>query len=379
MKIVHVANFYGPKSGGIKTTLHSLGSEYQKLGHEFIFIVPGKTFSTEVTAFGTCISLPSWGIPFSGGYRFIRSHRQVEKLLSDIRPDKVEVSDRFTLSKIGIWAKKSGIPNAVFSHETLSGLLKNYIGIPCKKIAQWHNARLSSRFDHVVTTTNFAASEFRLIKTENLVQIPLGVDLETFTPDSYNEELRSKLSKGADVLLIHCGRLSPEKKPERSADALRILLARGINARLVYVGSGPLYSKLYKSTRDIPVTFWGYVASKKLLAQMLASADISIAPGPLETFCLAALESLACGTPVIASQSSAVGEFLITEDGEYVGTTAADRADAFADAIQDMIHEISVDPTLSTRCHQQALNFPWSKTVAQLNNLASPSRLAEVA
>ena len=41
MKIIHIANFYGPKSGGIKTTLHNLGSGYTNRGHDFTYIVPG--------------------------------------------------------------------------------------------------------------------------------------------------------------------------------------------------------------------------------------------------------------------------------------------------------------------------------------------------
>jgi alpha-1,6-mannosyltransferase len=188
--------------------------------------------------------MPSWVIPFTGGYRVIRSTYRLKSLLGALAPDKVEVSDRFTLSGIGIWARRRGIPAIVFSHETLSGLIKNYIGIPLNRFAQWHNSRLASRFDHVVTTTHFAATEFREIETKNLVQIPLGVDLATFSPENFNAELRAKLIKGGDVLLVHCGRLSPEKKPERSIEALRALLERGVNARLVYVGTGPLYSKL---------------------------------------------------------------------------------------------------------------------------------------
>jgi alpha-1,6-mannosyltransferase len=175
--------------------------------------------------------------------------------------------------------------------------------------------------------------------------------------------------KNSDVLIIHCGRLSPEKKPERSIEALRVLLERGVNARLVYVGTGPLYSKLYKSSRDIPVTFWGYVANKDLLAQMLASADVSIAPGPLETFCLAALESLASGTPVVASESSAVGEFLKCPDGSFVGVTAANTGEAFADAIEVLLRREKVDPDIRARCHRQALQFPWSQTARRLQEL----------
>jgi alpha-1,6-mannosyltransferase len=372
MKIIHVANFYGPKSGGIKTTLHNLGLGYRSEGHEFIYLIPGKKFSRESNEYGGCITLPSWVIPFSGGYRVIRSTRQVKSILQALKPDRLEVSDRFTLSCLGRWASQRKIPAIVFSHETLKGLVKSYFGFSLNKFVKWHNTKLAAKFDYVVTTTDFASSEFNEIGTSNLVQIPLGVDLTNFSPERYNAELRTKMLKGGDVLLVHCGRLSPEKKPERSLQALRELLDRGVNARLVFIGSGPLHKKLYDSSRDIPVTFWGYVANKNLLAQMIASADISIAPGPIETFCLAALESLASGTPVVASNTSAVGEFLKTEDGNCVGLTADNNGSAFADAIEKLLSLTNEDVQMRQRCRSQAENFPWSKTIFELNALHQP-------
>lgn len=372
MKIIHVANFYGPKSGGIKTTLHNLGLGYRSEGHEFIYLIPGKKFARESNEYGGCITLPSWVIPFSGGYRVIRSTRQVKSILQALKPDRLEVSDRFTLSCLGRWASHRKIPAIVFSHETLKGLVKSYLGLSLNKFVRWHNTKLASKFDYVVTTTDFASSEFNEIGTSNLVQIPLGVDLTNFSPDRYNEELRTKMLKGGEVLLVHCGRLSPEKKPERSLQALRELLNRGVNARLVFIGSGPLHKKLYDSSRDIPVTFWGYVANKNLLAQMIASADISIAPGPIETFCLAALESLASGTPVVASNTSAVGEFLKTKDGNCVGLTADNNGAAFADSIEKLLSLSSQDIQMRQRCRTQAENFPWSKTIFELNSLHQP-------
>jgi alpha-1,6-mannosyltransferase len=372
MKIIHVANFYGPKSGGIKTTLHNLGLGYRSEGHEFIYLIPGKKFSRESNEYGGCITLPSWVIPFSGGYRVIRSTRQVKSILQALKPDRLEVSDRFTLSCLGRWASQRKIPAIVFSHETLKGLVKSYFGFSLNKFVKWHNTKLAAKFDYVVTTTDFASSEFNEIGTSNLVQIPLGVDLTNFSPERYNAELRTKMLKGGDVLLVHCGRLSPEKKPERSLQALRELLDRGVNARLVFIGSGPLHKKLYDSSRDIPVTFWGYVANKNLLAQMIASADISIAPGPIETFCLAALESLASGTPVVASNTSAVGEFLKTDDGNCVGLTADNNGSAFADAIEKLLSLTNEDVQMRQRCRSQAENFPWSKTIFELNALHQP-------
>ena len=76
MRIMHIANFYGPKSGGIRTTLHELGKGYQSKGHEFIYVVPGTSFYCEETPSGKRVTLPSVVLPFSGGYRVIINTRQ---------------------------------------------------------------------------------------------------------------------------------------------------------------------------------------------------------------------------------------------------------------------------------------------------------------
>ena len=58
----------------------------------------------------------------------------------------------------------------------------------------------------------------------------------------------------------------------------------------------------------LPVTLAGFLPDRTGLAALLASADVAIAPGPAETFGLAALEALACGTPVVVSAESALPE-----------------------------------------------------------------------
>jgi len=153
MKIVHIANFYGPKSGGIRTTLHELGSGYIARGHEFTYIVPGNGFFCEDTLHGKKITVPSIVLPFSGGYRIIRNNQDIKKLIITLKPDALEVSDRFTLSKVGLWAKKRGIHTVVFSHETLSGLVKSFFKIELRWFVNWHNTRLASRFHNVIATT----------------------------------------------------------------------------------------------------------------------------------------------------------------------------------------------------------------------------------
>ncbi len=369
MKILHIANFYGPKSGGIRTTLHELGAGYIAKGHDFTYIVPGNGLYCEDTPDGRKITVPSFELPFSGGYRIIRNNRYIKKLIITLAPDVLEVSDRFTLTGVGEWASKRKIKTVVFSHETLSGLAEHYFPFSLRALIDWHNRRLARRFNYVIATTNFAAREFERIGTQNLVRVPLGVNLERFSPTHRDEKLRLDLLKGNDVLLVHCGRMSREKHPARSIETLNLLLQRGINARLVYVGIGPLFKKLRQDAKGLPVTFLGYIADRDRLANILASADISLAPGPIETFCLAALESLAAGTPVVASSTSAVGEFLLLDNANPVGAIADNHAESFANSVEKVLAMLQVKRNLSSYCQHQAENFPWSATISLMLTL----------
>jgi alpha-1,6-mannosyltransferase len=130
-----------------------------------------------------------------------------------------------------------------------------------------------------------------------------------------------------------------------------------------------MFKSLKATAKDLPVTFMGYIVDRDMLAEIIASADVSIAPGPIETFCLAALESLASGTPVVASSTSAVGEFLLLDSPEPVGAVAQNNPQAFAEAIKKVLSYREADSTLSTRCHHQAENYPWSSTLMMMLRL----------
>ena len=152
------------------------------------------------------------------------------------------------------------------------------------------------------------------------------------------------------------------------------LRERGVNARLIYVGMGPMFGKLKKLAEGQPVTFLGYIVDRNKLAEIMACADVSIAPGPIETFCLAALESLASGTPVVASATSAVGEFLMLDSKNPVGAVAENKPTAFADAVEHVLALRKAHPDLYQRCHHQAENFPWSSTLMMMLRLHGAGR-----
>jgi alpha-1,6-mannosyltransferase len=308
LKIVRIANFVGPRSGGLRTALRELGMGYLAAGHEPVLIVPGRDDSDEQTAQGRVITLSGPVLPFTGGYRAILRHRRVAALLEGLRPDRLEVSDRSTLRWTGLWAASRGIPSVMISHESLTALLGG--GPAARVVADKLNKRTAKAYDQIVCTTTWAAGEFRRLGARNLRITPLGVDLESFTPAAYSDAVRAEYAASHEPLLVHCGRLSVEKKPGLSLVALRELRARGIPAVLVMAGDGPLRHRLEKLAARwmLPVRFAGFIGEQPRLAALLATADVALAPGPAETFGLAALEALACGTPVVVNAASALPE-----------------------------------------------------------------------
>ncbi|MEV0618394.1 glycosyltransferase [Nonomuraea sp. NPDC050404] len=331
MRIVRLANFVTPVSGGLRTTLDELGAGYLAAGHEPVLVVPGESAGDERTRAGRRITVPGPLVPGMGGYRVITGRRRLRRLLDALEPDRLEVSDRTTLRWTGSWARAAGVPSAMVSHESLAGLLRLY-RLPARTLADRLNRASAEAFDTVICTTAWAAAEFQRLAVPNLVRVPLGVDLRSFTPGNFDDGLRAGLARPGELLLVHCGRLSPEKRPDRSILALAELRRRGVPAVLAVAGTGPLLGSLRARAAGLPVRFLGHLADRDALAKLLATADVAFAPGPVETFGLAALEALASGTPVVVSRDSALPEVI-----GPAGAAVDDDPGAYADAVMSLL------------------------------------------
>ena len=90
----------------------------------------------------------------------------------------------------------------------------------------------------------------------------------------------------------------------------------------------------------------------------MASADVALAPGPHETFGLAALEALACGTPAVVSRTSALAEILTADSG-----AAADNDPrAIAHAVSSIISR--PESVRRTDARRRAEQFTWPRAAA---------------
>jgi alpha-1,6-mannosyltransferase len=358
--IVRLANFVTPASGGLRTALRELGAGYRAAGHQPVLVVPGEREGDELTEQGRVITLPGPLVPGTGGYRVLTDRRRLARLLEDLAPDRLEVSDRTTLRWTGEWARRARVPAVMVSHESVDGVLGTW-GVPeraARQAADRLNRRTARAYSRIVCTTAWAEREFVRIGARNVVRAPLGVDLDARRPDRRSAMLRARHAAPGETLLALCSRLSVEKRPGTALDALAALRARGTPAVLVVAGDGPLRARLAERARAerLPVTFLGHVGDVAEVAALQATADVCLAPGPVETFGLAALEALACGTPVVANAASALPAIVGT-----AGAVAPGEGTAFADAVQRLLARPEPDRRAAARA--RAERFGWAAAV----------------
>jgi alpha-1,6-mannosyltransferase len=356
MRIVQLANLVTPTSGGLRVVMEELGAGYVAAGHDRVVVTPGRQPSEALEQDGTLrITLTGVPLPASGGYRLLLGRKALATTLTSLRPDALEVSDRFSLAWTIPWARERGITTTLIVHERIDHGLATWgrLRPATDRAAELADRRLVRSVGEVVVPSRFAAQPY----PAGAVQVvPWGIDLDRFHP-----RLRAPSQPRDHINMIMVGRLSREKHPELALETLRELLAQGVRCQLDVIGDGPQRVDLQRAARGLPVRFLGQL-TRSQVAHHLAAADVALAPCPAETFGLAALEALACGTPIVVPAAGALPELLGLPTGRSTltpaGATAAPQRFAFAFAVRRLL---AIDEaTRREAARRRALSYPWS-------------------
>lgn len=383
MRILQLANFYGPTSGGLRTCVDELGARYAAAGHDVMLVVPGRHDDDRRERGRRIVTLDSPKIPGLGGYRAVIDAGAVRRLVSRFDPDVIELSDRTTLARHVLAGRTRGnghrrAPVVLVAHERLDVVVgdgaRSFGARPrtvTRAVDRW-TRWVVARTDAAVCASRYAAEELHRHRAvaggtatsrPEIVRIPLGVDLEVFRPDAASGADRGTSSSQRPATLLHVGRLSPEKQPHRAIDTIRRLRDRGLPVRLVVAGTGPLELHLRRAAMGLPVEFLGHVAGRAELARHMAASDVVLATGPFETFGLAALEALACGTPIVVPPSGSLREIVSLG----TGIVAGEHADGFADAVAALL--VGDRDAQRRACRARAEEFGWDRTATSFLDL----------
>jgi D-inositol-3-phosphate glycosyltransferase len=209
-----------------------------------------------------------------------------------------------------------------------------------------------------------------------VVTVPPGVDLDLFRPGS-SRDARRRLGLPADAaVLLFVGRIQPLKAPDvllravarlleakpELADRLVVAVVGGLSGSglthpdsLTGLTSALGLSGLVRFTDPVP---------QPSLADWYRAADLTVVPSYSESFGLVAIESQACGTPVVAT---AVGGLrTAVRDGVSGVLVESHSTDDYARVIGDLLTNDDRRRALGRGAITHAAGFSWSATASDM-------------
>jgi D-inositol-3-phosphate glycosyltransferase len=235
----------------------------------------------------------------------------------------------------------------------------------------------------VASTSEEAAQLVELYDADpaRVVTVAPGVDREVFTPGD-RHGARARLGFGADdVVLLFVGRIQPLKAPDVVLRAAAELLRVDPELRehlVVAVVGGPSgsgmnepehLSKLAGALGIADLVRFDRPAPQSVLADYYRAADVTLVPSYTESFGLVAVESQACGTPVVAAR---VGGLVTAVDHGRSGVLIDGHEPTdYASAVRGIVRDQRCRELLSAGAVEHAARFGWSATVDRMLDVYS--------
>jgi len=364
-----VTETYPPEINGVAATLGRLAAGMRARGHAVSLVRPRQP-AVDVAGRrpepGTLL-VPGMRLP---GYEGLQlgwpAGASLRAAWSRNRPDAVYVA---TEGPLGWSAARAG---SALGIPVYSGLHTNFDRYARHYRAGWLRRPVAAylRRFHNATAGTFVSTErlrarLEAAGYERLAVLGRGVDRERFDPAHRSAALRAAWGAApGDLVVLHVGRLAPEKNVELAVAAYRAMQRCGAALRFVVVGGGPLGAALASAHPDL--VFRGFRTGDDLAAHY-ASADVFLFPSETETFGNVTLEAMASGLAVIAYDYAAAHVHvehgvsgLLVEPGDARGFIAA--AAALACASERL-------PAMRRRARMAMEAVDWSGVVERFEQL----------
>ena len=316
---------------GVVTTYKNIEACATMDGYNIVFLHPG------------CFSYIS--CPFYNEGKMADPGTLGQKI-EEINPDHIHIA---TEGPLGLWARAylsldSGRRYNTAYHTKFPEGLKKLLGVP--ESITWRYVRwFHKHTGRVLTTTDTMVKELQDHGfTGDIVSWTRGVDRDIFRPGH---------GGNTDIVNLVCvSRVSKEKNLKAFFEL------EYPNSRKIMVGDGPMREEYQRRYPD--VMFVGFKTGSELAAYY-QSADVFVFPSKTDTFGLVILEAMACGCPVVGSNSSSLPE-LVGNAGLLVDPLDVED---IAKNLKSIIYDLKLKKTLIERGFEQVRKFSWEKCAKQ--------------
>jgi D-inositol-3-phosphate glycosyltransferase len=237
------------------------------------------------------------------------------------------------------------------------------------------------RADRIIVSTPAEQAQlewFYQADMRKITVIPPGVDTGRFYPIAVDEARRYIGLKPEDRMILFVGRIEPLKGLDTLIRAVACLRLKDLHepVQLAIIGGDPEagpediteeMSRIQKLCDDLTmgkmVAFLGK-RGQDTLPYYYSAAEVVVMPSHYESFGMVALEAMACGTPVIASQVG--GLAFLVQDGVTGYTVPAEDDEMLCEKLTALLGDESLRMQMGRAAADYAQNYDWKKIASQI-------------
>ena len=355
MKVALVAESFLPHSNGVTNSLLRVIEHLTERGDDALVIAPESKGSEGPARYGvaTVTRVPAMGFP---GYRDVRVNLsgvgKIATILEDYEPDVVHLASPFTLGWTAIRAANDlDLPTVAIYQTEIPSYADRY-NVAWSESILWNRVRnIHDEATMTLAPSSYAVNQLEALGVERVRLWPRGVDAKRFDPTKRSSEFRRRFAPNGEVIVGYVGRLAPEKQVE---DLTRLGDIDGIS--IVIVGEGPSHGKLAEALPN--AHFTGFLSGEDL-AEAVASFDVFVHCGELETFCQTIQEAQASGIPVVAPRRG--GPIDLVSEGETGFLYAPKNLDEMVEHVRALVDDDAMRKKFSKQARRSVEERTWAK------------------
>ena len=269
-------------------------------------------------------------------------------------------------------SRKWGAPHVTTFHTLAKTKMRARPGEREPQLRQDVEGRVMSVADGIVVSTDEERQD--VIRhydapPRNIEVIPAGVNLDMFQPVD-RDVARAELGIKEERVILYVGRIEPLKGIDILLRAVP-MLEYGQDLRVLVVGGNPgndaELDRLKSLTSELgigdTVTFTGSVP-QSTLPTYYSAADVFVLPSHSESFGLAPLEAMACGTPVVVSRVGGMKTFVNSGENGYLVPWRC--PESFAQRLDVLLANPELRHAMGQAARQKALSMGWDSVADQM-------------
>ncbi len=182
--------------------------------------------------------------------------------------------------------------------------------------------------------------------------IPNFIDTKRFKRLD-KEHFKRALCPQGEKLLIHVSNFRPVKNAAQVVEVFHQLRQENQEVKLLLVGDGPDRTNVERLSRDLGVyEDVRLLGKQEPIEEILSIADVFLMPSGSETFGLAALEAMACGVPVVATDIGGLPELI--RHGETGFLCPLNDVSCFIDRVRNLVQDDGLREAMGRRARESA-------------------------